>query len=173
MTSTFFTPWQDLSLGAQSSIARYQYTIIASNPDDVARCGEVMRRRIAGLPEISDIIANNDTVGLEAHLAIDRVRSAALGVTPAEIDSILYDAFGQRQVKTLYFPHNYRRVVLEVIDLFGVERCMFGSNYPVDSLCASYQSIFEGFAACVSGFSEQDRSLLFVENARRLYRIAG
>jgi hydrophobe/amphiphile efflux-1 (HAE1) family protein len=111
---TFFTPWQDLSLGAQSSIARYQYTIIASNPDDVARWGEVMRRRIAGLREISDIVANNDTVGLEAHLAIDRVRSAALGVTPAEIDSVLYDAFGQRQIKTIYFPHNYRRVVLEV-----------------------------------------------------------
>jgi hypothetical protein len=65
-----------------------------------------------------------------------------------------------------------RRVVLEVIDLFGVDRCMFGSNYPVDSLCASYQSIFDGFAACVADFSAQERAQLFVENARRIYRIA-
>jgi predicted TIM-barrel fold metal-dependent hydrolase len=65
-----------------------------------------------------------------------------------------------------------RRVVLEVIDLFGVDRCMFGSNYPVDSLCASYQAIFEGFAACVADFSAQERAQLFVENARRIYRIA-
>ena len=65
-----------------------------------------------------------------------------------------------------------RRVVREVIDLFGVDRCMFGSNYPVDSLCASYQGIFEGFAACVADFTEQERAQLFVENARRIYRIA-
>jgi predicted TIM-barrel fold metal-dependent hydrolase len=64
-----------------------------------------------------------------------------------------------------------RRVVLEVIDLFGVERCMFGSNYPVDSLCASFQDIFDGFAACVSGFGAQERAQLFVENARQIYRI--
>ena len=64
-----------------------------------------------------------------------------------------------------------RRVVLEVIALFGVDRCMFGSNYPLDSLCASYQSIFNGFAAYVADFSAQERSQLFVENARRIYRI--
>lgn len=64
-----------------------------------------------------------------------------------------------------------RRVVLEVIDLFGVDRCMFGSNYPVDSLCAPFQAIFDGFAAIVADFSAQERAQLFVENARRVYRI--
>ncbi|HSH91594.1 MAG TPA: amidohydrolase family protein [Ramlibacter sp.] len=64
-----------------------------------------------------------------------------------------------------------RRVVLEVIDVFGVERCMFGSNFPVDRLCASFQDVFDGFAACVADFSEDERMQLFVENARRIYRI--
>lgn len=68
-------------------------------------------------------------------------------------------------------PDANRRVVLEVIDLFGVERCMFGSNYPVDSLCASYHSIFENFSAFVADFSADERAQLFVENARRIYRI--
>lgn len=62
-----------------------------------------------------------------------------------------------------------RRVVLEVIELFGAERCMFGSNYPVDGLCASFGTIFEGFARIVEGFSAEERSRLFVENARRIY----
>lgn len=64
-----------------------------------------------------------------------------------------------------------RRVVLDVIELFGVDRCMFGSNYPVDGLCASFRTIFEGFAAMVGDFSAGDRECLFVENARRIYTI--
>jgi len=64
-----------------------------------------------------------------------------------------------------------RRVVRDVIDLFGVDRCMFGSNYPVDSLCASYQDIFDAYAAFVSDFSADEQSRLFVGNALRLYRI--
>lgn len=70
-------------------------------------------------------------------------------------------------------PEANRRVVLEAIDLFGVDRCMFGSNYPVDSLCASYQGIFENFSAFVADFSGKERAQLFVENARRIYRIPG
>ena len=64
-----------------------------------------------------------------------------------------------------------RRVVLDVIGLFGVDRCMFGSNYPVDGLCASFRTIFEGFAAIVGDFSVEERSKLFAENARRIYAI--
>ena len=64
-----------------------------------------------------------------------------------------------------------RRVVLDVIGIFGVDRCMFGSNYPVDSLCASFLDIAYGFASCVSDFSAQEQAKLFVENARRIYRL--
>ncbi|MDM0026471.1 amidohydrolase family protein [Variovorax saccharolyticus] len=64
-----------------------------------------------------------------------------------------------------------RRVVLDVIEIFGVDRCMFASNYPVDSLCASFQDIFDGFASCVRDFSAEEQAKLFVENARRIYRI--
>ena len=112
---TFFTPWQDLSLGAQSSIARYQYTLIASDPDELARWGDIMRRRMARMREIIDVVVDNDYgQGLGAQLAIDRVRAAAFGVTAAEIDNVLYDAFGERLTTTIYFPHNFTRVVLEV-----------------------------------------------------------
>jgi predicted TIM-barrel fold metal-dependent hydrolase len=64
-----------------------------------------------------------------------------------------------------------RDVVLTVIDLFGVERCMFGSNFPVDSLCASFDEIYDGFDAITADFSVGDRMRLFHDNAVRIYAI--
>jgi predicted TIM-barrel fold metal-dependent hydrolase len=64
-----------------------------------------------------------------------------------------------------------REVVLTTIDLFGVDRCMFASNFPVDSLCAGFDDIFEGFAAITSGFSPDERQRLFHDNAVRIYAI--
>lgn len=64
-----------------------------------------------------------------------------------------------------------RSVVLDAIALFGVARCMLGSNFPVDSLCASFEDIFNGFAAIVADFSEAERRQLFHDNAQRLYRM--
>ena len=66
----------------------------------------------------------------------------------------------------------HRDVVLETIDLFGVDRCMFASNYPVDRLYAPYATIMRGFQAMVGRFSLAERRKLFCENAMRWYRIA-
>ena len=57
------------------------------------------------------------------------------------------------------------------IELFGVERCMFASNFPVDGLCASYQTIFNGFDTIVADFSDAARRALFHDNAIRIYRM--
>ncbi len=64
-----------------------------------------------------------------------------------------------------------RRVVLETIDCFGVERCMFASNFPVDSLVASFSTLFDGFMAITEPFSEAERLKLFHDNAVHLYRM--
>ncbi|MBL8588212.1 MAG: amidohydrolase family protein [Methylobacteriaceae bacterium] len=64
-----------------------------------------------------------------------------------------------------------RFVVLTAIDLFGVGRCMFASNFPVDSLCASFAQIYRGFGTIVADFAEPERDALFRANARRLYAI--
>ena len=65
----------------------------------------------------------------------------------------------------------HRDVVLETIDIFGVDRCMFGSNYPVDRLYAPYGTIMRGFQAIANRFSFDERRLMFCENAMRWYRI--
>ena len=64
-----------------------------------------------------------------------------------------------------------RTIVLKTIDIFGPSRAMFASNFPVDSLVAGFDTIYGGFAAITSGFSDADRAALFHGNARRIYRI--
>jgi predicted TIM-barrel fold metal-dependent hydrolase len=64
-----------------------------------------------------------------------------------------------------------RAIVLTTIDLFGVERCMFASNFPVDSVCADFGTIFNGFAEIVRDLAPAEQRALFHDNARRLYAI--
>lgn len=64
-------------------------------------------------------------------------------------------------------------VIRETIAIFGVDRCMFASNFPVDRLCADYHTIVAGFARAVADFSRADQAALFHDNAARLYRIEG
>ena len=64
-----------------------------------------------------------------------------------------------------------RGVVLDTIEIFGPDRCMFASNFPVDSLVGDYRTIFSGFAEIVADFSQAERDDLFVNNAARIYRI--
>ena len=62
-----------------------------------------------------------------------------------------------------------RDIVLTIIDRFGTERCMFASNFPVDSLCASFREIFEGFRSIVRDFTPGEQAALFRDNAQRIY----
>ena len=66
-----------------------------------------------------------------------------------------------------------RAVVLEAIDIFGADRVMFASNFPVDSLVGSFETIFTGFLDITSGFTEDERAAMFRSNAQRFYRIPG
>jgi predicted TIM-barrel fold metal-dependent hydrolase len=64
-----------------------------------------------------------------------------------------------------------RPFVLDAIDAFGVERCMFASNFPVDKLFSSYDAVFDAFKAMTNDFSDSERRALFHDNAERVYRL--
>ena len=64
-----------------------------------------------------------------------------------------------------------RPIVLETIEIFGVDRCMFASNFPVDRLYSDYDTVFDAFSEITAGFSDAERSALFGSNAERIYRI--
>jgi predicted TIM-barrel fold metal-dependent hydrolase len=63
-----------------------------------------------------------------------------------------------------------RGIVRDTIDIFGVDRCMFASNFPVDSVCATFDEIYGGFFEIVADLPESDRRALFHDNAARYYR---
>ena len=125
----FFVPLQDLNLGAQSGSARYQYTLWGIDGDEVTRAAEAMIRRVRALPEVTDVIGNWETGGLQAGLTIDRLRAAALGVTSVAIDNTLNDAFGQRQINLLFLPTNYSRVIYEVEPQAATDPSVFNQLY--------------------------------------------
>jgi hydrophobe/amphiphile efflux-1 (HAE1) family protein len=107
-------PSSDLSFGIALGGGQYDYTLSGNDGDQLIRWGEIMRRRLAAMPELADVVGDWETDGLEAGLRFDRVQAASMGVTPKAIDNTLYDAFGQRQIRTIYLPSNFSRVVLEV-----------------------------------------------------------
>ncbi len=110
----FLQSVQDVRLGGRSSRTQYQFSLQGADLSEVATWAPRMMEKMRGLPELRDVTTDQQTAGLELRGVIDRDTSARLGVTPTLIDQTLYDAFGQRQVSTLFTPTTQYRVVLEV-----------------------------------------------------------
>jgi predicted TIM-barrel fold metal-dependent hydrolase len=70
-------------------------------------------------------------------------------------------------------PDDIRPYVEETIGVFGTERCMFASNFPVDNLFSSYDVLFDAFKAITASYTRQERKMLFHDNAERFYRLSG
>jgi multidrug efflux pump len=105
---------QELNIGGRSSATQYQYTLTADNQDDLDTWSPQLMAAMQQLPELRDIATDQQDQGLEAHLVIDRDTASRLGVSALAIDSTLSDAFGQRQVSTMYQELNQYHVVMEV-----------------------------------------------------------
>jgi hydrophobe/amphiphile efflux-1 (HAE1) family protein len=104
---------QDVRMGARVGRTQYQYTLQDANLDELLVWAPRMLEALKALPTLRDVTSDQQTAGLQLSVQIDRDTAGRLGVTPAEIDANLYDAFGQRQVATMYGAMNQYRVVLE------------------------------------------------------------
>jgi multidrug efflux pump len=105
---------QDLRVSARQSGAQYQFTLQGDNVRELNEWGPRVMNKIRTLPELTDVNSDQQDKGLEASLVIDRDTASRLGISSAMIDNALYDAFGQRQVSTMYRELNQYYVVLEV-----------------------------------------------------------
>jgi multidrug efflux pump len=105
---------QDLRVGGLASNAQYQYTLQGDNVKDLLVWAPRMLQKLRSLPGLLDVNSDQQNKGLEAGLVIDRATASRLGITAQMIDNTLYDAFGQRQVSTMYTQLNQYHVVLEV-----------------------------------------------------------
>ena len=109
---------QDITVGGRLGAGEYQYTIQSDNLDDLNQWGPVLLQKMRQLPQLTDVSTDQQNSGLDAGLDYDRDTAARLGITPELIDNTLYDAFGQRQVSTMYTQLNQYHVVMEVAPQF-------------------------------------------------------
>ncbi|WP_394839321.1 multidrug efflux RND transporter permease subunit [Pendulispora rubella] len=134
---------QDIRMGGRSTRTQYQYSLQDANLQELREWGPKMVERLKKLPELRDVASDQQTAGIELGLDIDRDTASRLGISPQNIDDTLYDAYGQRQVATVYTQLNQNRVILEIKpelqkNLDGLEsmfiRAADGSQVPLSSL---------------------------------------
>ncbi|HWB31634.1 MAG TPA: efflux RND transporter permease subunit [Acidobacteriaceae bacterium] len=110
----FLQAQQDLNVGARSSATQFQYTLSSQNLEDLRIWTPRMMARMTKLKEIRDVNTDQQDLGLLEHVSIDRDTASRLGITSSDIDNVLYSAFGQRQVSTIFTAANQYHVVLYV-----------------------------------------------------------
>jgi multidrug efflux pump len=105
---------QDIRAGGRQSNAQYQYTLQADDPDLLSKWTPLLVQALEHSKIMADVTSDEQQRGLESDLVIDRPTASRLGITPAQIDNTLYDAFGQRQVSVIYSAINQYHVVMEI-----------------------------------------------------------
>jgi multidrug efflux pump len=110
----YLQPAQDLSIDTQVSRNQYHYSLEDPDLKEINRLVPVLIERLKTQPELRDVTSDQQNGGLRVALTIDRSNASRLGITPQFIDDTLYDAYGQRQISTIYTQFNQYRVILSV-----------------------------------------------------------
>ena len=110
----YLFPRQDLRIGGRQSFAQYQYTLQGDTAEEVYAAAPRLMQALQKNPVFADVTSDQQEGGLESRLVVDRATAYRYGITPDKIDNTLYDAFGQRQVSTIYNPLNQYHVVMEI-----------------------------------------------------------
>ena len=116
--SLFLQPVQDIRVGGRASAAQYQYTLQADNIADLQTWTPKLTEALRHVPTLVDVNSDQQVKGLETNVVIDRDTAARLHLSARQIDNTLYDAFGQRQVSTIYNALNQYHVIMEVAPQF-------------------------------------------------------
>ncbi|MGO9776481.1 MAG: multidrug efflux RND transporter permease subunit [Terracidiphilus sp.] len=105
---------QEIQIGGRGSDSQYQYTLSDENLNELNTWAPQLQAQMRKMPELRDVSTDQQNQGLAANLVIDRDSASRLGISAAAIDQVLYDAFGQREVSTMYTALNQYFVVMEV-----------------------------------------------------------
>ncbi|HET6412500.1 MAG TPA: multidrug efflux RND transporter permease subunit [Anaeromyxobacter sp.] len=109
---------QDVRMGGRSTRTQYQYALQDANLDELNQWAPRLLDKLKSLRQLRDAATDQQTQALELDVTIDRDTAARLGITPLAVDNALYDAYGQRQVSTMFTQLNQYRVVMEVLPRF-------------------------------------------------------
>ena len=115
----YMQPVQDLTVEDRVSRTQFQYSIEDADAQELAQWTPKLVAKLQTLPELRDVATDQLNNGLKTNITIDRDTASRLGIFPQAIDNTLYDAFGQRQVSTIFTQLNQYHVVLEVLPNFA------------------------------------------------------
>jgi multidrug efflux pump len=116
--SLYMQAVQDLRIGGRMANAEYQYTLQGDDLAQLMEWAPKLLQKMRSIRQLTDVSSDQQNSGLAANLVIDRATASRLGITPQLIDNTLYDAFGQRQVSTMYTQLNQYHVVMEAAPEF-------------------------------------------------------
>jgi multidrug efflux pump len=109
----YMQPMQDITIDSAVSRTQYQFVVESTDINDFATWIPRLMQKLSQLPQLADVASDMQQQGTATDLVIDRATAARFGITPATVDNVLYDSFGQRIVSTIYSQSNQYRVILE------------------------------------------------------------
>ena len=169
----FMQPVQNISVDDRVSRTQYQYTLEDPNADELNDWTNRFVTRLKQLPELEDVATDQQTGGLAVSLVIDRATASRFGIAPTTIDNTLYDAFGQRQINTMYTQVNQYHVVLESQPQFQLDpnklnHLYIQSNASAGATGAGASSSFASSGASSAGSNALTSSALYTPSANTL-----
>ena len=111
--TVFLQPVQDIQIGTRISRTQFQYTLIDTDPAELAQWGPKLVAKLQALPDLRDVASDQQNDGFRMMVRVDRDAAMRLGVSMQTVQDVLYDSFGQRQISTIFAQSNQYRVVLE------------------------------------------------------------
>ncbi len=124
---------QDLSIDDRVTRTQYQFSVSSPTPSEVAQWTAFLEKKFSQLAMVRDVTSDQQNLGLQTTITIDRDTAYRLGVTTATIDNLLYDAFGQRQVSTIFTQRNQYHVVMEALPALQVTPQALDNIYSNDT----------------------------------------
>ena len=125
----FLQAGQDVNVGGRSARTQYQYTVTDTNLDELNTWAPKLMQRFRALPQLTDVITDQQNSAPVARVTIDRERASSYGISPAMVDATIYDAIGQRQVAQYFTQLNSYRVILEVTPRLQTDPSLFDKLY--------------------------------------------
>jgi multidrug efflux pump len=169
----FMEPVQNITVDDRVSRTQYQYTLEDPNADELNDWTNRFVERLKQLPELEDVATDQQPGGSAVSLVIDRVTASRLGIAPTTIDNTLYDAFGQRQISTMYTQVNQYHVVLETEPQFqkdpsNLNKLYVQANASAGASGAGAASSFASSGSSSAGSNAPTGSALYTPAANTL-----
>jgi multidrug efflux pump len=167
----FMQPVQNITVDDRVSRTQYQFTLEDPDPAELSDWTNRFVSRLTKLPDLEDVATDEQPGGLSVSLVIDRPTASRLGIAPTTIDNTLYDAFGQRQINTMYTQLNQYHVILESEPQFQLDPNMLNKLYIQSNSAAGTQGAAassSGNGSTSAGSNALTTSALFTPSANTL-----